>query len=97
MKSSFGFRIACDWARERFDVTPDLTALGKVIGGVAYPWRLWWSQRLMARIAPTGPVYQAGTLSGNPLAPWPRVLPRLACSPRSAHYCKTATLVSGLH
>jgi len=63
-----GFRIAYGGARERFDVTPDLTALGKVIGGglpvAAYGGR----KDLMSRIAPTGPVYQAGTLSGNPLA-----------------------------
>jgi glutamate-1-semialdehyde 2,1-aminomutase len=63
-----GFRIAPGGARERFGVTPDLTALGKVIGG-GLPVAAYGGKReLMARIAPSGPVYQAGTLSGNPLA-----------------------------
>ena len=63
-----GFRIAYGGARERFGVTPDLTALGKVIGG-GLPVAAYGGRReLMERIAPTGPVYQAGTLSGNPLA-----------------------------
>ena len=63
-----GFRIALGGAAERFDVTADLTTLGKVIGGglpvAAYGGRA----DLMEMIAPSGPVYQAGTLSGNPLA-----------------------------
>ena len=63
-----GFRVAYGGAQERFDVTPDLTCFGKVIGGGlpvgAYGGRL----DVMEQIAPTGPVYQAGTLSGNPLA-----------------------------
>jgi len=63
-----GFRIAPGGARERFGVTADLTTLGKVIGGglpvAAYGGR----KDLMERVAPSGPVYQAGTLSGNPLA-----------------------------
>jgi glutamate-1-semialdehyde 2,1-aminomutase len=63
-----GFRIAPGGARERFGITPDLTTLGKVIGGglpaAAYGGR----KEIMERIAPSGPVYQAGTLSGNPLA-----------------------------
>ncbi len=63
-----GFRIAPGGAPERFGVTPDLTTLGKVIGGglpvAAYGGRA----DLMERVAPAGPVYQAGTLSGNPLA-----------------------------
>jgi glutamate-1-semialdehyde 2,1-aminomutase len=63
-----GFRIAFGGARERFGVTPDLTALGKVIGGGLPVAAYGGSLELMARIAPTGPVYQAGTLSGNPLA-----------------------------
>ncbi|HYW31172.1 MAG TPA: glutamate-1-semialdehyde 2,1-aminomutase [Gemmatimonas sp.] len=63
-----GFRIAYGGARERFGVTPDLTALGKVIGGGLPVAAYGGSRELMARIAPTGPVYQAGTLSGNPLA-----------------------------
>jgi glutamate-1-semialdehyde 2,1-aminomutase len=63
-----GFRIAFGGARERFGVTPDLTTLGKVIGG-GLPVAAYGGRRdLMAMIAPSGPVYQAGTLSGNPLA-----------------------------
>jgi len=63
-----GFRVAFAGAQGRFGVLPDLTCLGKVVGGglpaAAYGGRA----DLMARLAPEGPVYQAGTLSGNPLA-----------------------------
>jgi glutamate-1-semialdehyde 2,1-aminomutase len=63
-----GFRVAPGGAQELFGITPDLTTLGKVIGGglpiAAYGGR----QEIMAHVAPSGPVYQAGTLSGNPLA-----------------------------
>jgi glutamate-1-semialdehyde 2,1-aminomutase len=63
-----GFRIAPGGAKERFGVAADLTTLGKVIGGglpvAAYGGR----RQIMERVAPSGPVYQAGTLSGNPLA-----------------------------
>ena len=63
-----GFRIAPAGARERFGVTADLTALGKVIGG-GLPMALYGGRReIMELVAPAGPVYQAGTLSGNPLA-----------------------------
>jgi glutamate-1-semialdehyde 2,1-aminomutase len=63
-----GFRIAYGGARERFGVTADLTTLGKVIGG-GLPVAAYGGRRdLMSMIAPSGPVYQAGTLSGNPLA-----------------------------
>jgi glutamate-1-semialdehyde 2,1-aminomutase len=63
-----GFRIAPGGARERFGVTADLNTLGKVIGG-GLPVALYGGRRdIMERIAPSGPVYQAGTLSGNPLA-----------------------------
>jgi glutamate-1-semialdehyde 2,1-aminomutase len=63
-----GFRIAYGGARERFGVTPDLTTLGKVIGG-GLPVAVYGGRReLMEQVAPTGTVYQAGTLSGNPLA-----------------------------
>ena len=63
-----GFRIAWGGARERFGVTADLTTLGKVIGG-GLPAAAYGGRRdLMEMIAPSGPVYQAGTLSGNPLA-----------------------------
>jgi glutamate-1-semialdehyde 2,1-aminomutase len=63
-----GFRVALGGAAELFDLTPDLTTLGKVIGG-GLPVAAYGGRReLMERVAPTGPVYQAGTLSGNPLA-----------------------------
>jgi glutamate-1-semialdehyde 2,1-aminomutase len=63
-----GFRVAPGGAQERFGVKPDLTTLGKVIGG-GLPVAAYGGRReLMERIAPAGPVYQAGTLSGNPLA-----------------------------
>ncbi|MDB4875650.1 MAG: glutamate-semialdehyde aminotransferase [Gemmatimonadetes bacterium] len=63
-----GFRIAYGGARERFGVTADLTTLGKVIGG-GLPVAVYGGRRdLMERVAPAGNVYQAGTLSGNPLA-----------------------------
>jgi glutamate-1-semialdehyde 2,1-aminomutase len=63
-----GFRIAYGGARERFGITADLTTLGKVIGG-GLPVAVYGGRRdLMENIAPTGSVYQAGTLSGNPLA-----------------------------
>jgi glutamate-1-semialdehyde 2,1-aminomutase len=63
-----GFRVAPGGAAERFGVTPDLTTLGKVIGG-GLPVAAYGGRRdLMERVAPSGPVYQAGTLSGNPLA-----------------------------
>ena len=61
-----GFRVAYGGARERFGVAPDLTTLGKVIGG-GLPVAAYGGRRdLMSRVAPAGNVYQAGTLSGNP-------------------------------
>ncbi len=63
-----GFRLALGGAQERFGIRPDLTTLGKIVGGglplAAYGGRA----DIMAKVAPTGPIYQAGTLSGNPLA-----------------------------
>ena len=79
-----GFRIAPAGARELFGVTADLTTLGKVIGGglpvAAYAGR----REIMERVAPVGPVYQAGTLSGNPLA-------------MAAGYATLTALTRGLH
>ena len=63
-----GFRIARGGAAERYGVTPDLTVLGKIIGGGLPVGAYGGRSDLMRRIAPEGPVYQAGTLSGNPLA-----------------------------
>ncbi|MEX0907242.1 MAG: glutamate-1-semialdehyde 2,1-aminomutase [Gemmatimonadota bacterium] len=63
-----GFRVAAGGAQELFDIRPDLTTLGKVIGG-GLPVGAYGGRRdLMQQVAPTGSVYQAGTLSGNPLA-----------------------------
>jgi glutamate-1-semialdehyde 2,1-aminomutase len=63
-----GFRVALGGAQARFGISPDLTTLGKVIGG-GLPVGAYGGRRdLMERIAPAGPIYQAGTLSGNPLA-----------------------------
>ncbi len=63
-----GFRIAYGGAQEKFGITPDLTTLGKVIGG-GLPVGAYGGRRdIMAMVAPAGPMYQAGTLSGNPLA-----------------------------
>jgi glutamate-1-semialdehyde 2,1-aminomutase len=63
-----GFRLARGGAQERFGVTPDLTCLGKIIGGGLPVGAYGGPREIMELIAPTGPVYQAGTLSGNPLA-----------------------------
>jgi glutamate-1-semialdehyde 2,1-aminomutase len=63
-----GFRIAYGGAQQKFGVTPDLTTLGKVIGG-GLPVGAYGGRRdIMSMVAPAGPMYQAGTLSGNPLA-----------------------------
>ncbi|MEM9293913.1 MAG: glutamate-1-semialdehyde 2,1-aminomutase [Acidobacteriota bacterium] len=63
-----GFRVARGGAQSLFGVVPDLTALGKVIGGGLPIAAYGGKAHLMAQIAPSGPVYQAGTLSGNPIA-----------------------------
>jgi glutamate-1-semialdehyde 2,1-aminomutase len=63
-----GFRVARGGAQERFGVRPDLTIMGKVIGGGLPAAAYGGPRQLMERIAPAGDVYQAGTLSGNPLA-----------------------------
>ncbi len=63
-----GFRVAAGGAQERFGVPADLTIMGKIIGGGLPAAAYGGSRALMERIAPAGDVYQAGTLSGNPLA-----------------------------
>jgi len=63
-----GFRVALGGAQAHYDVTPDLTCFGKIIGG-GMPVGAYGGRRdLMEQIAPSGPIYQAGTLSGNPVA-----------------------------
>jgi glutamate-1-semialdehyde 2,1-aminomutase len=63
-----GFRLALGGAQQRFGIRPDLTTLGKIVGGgmplAAYGGRA----DIMSKVAPVGPIYQAGTLSGNPMA-----------------------------
>jgi glutamate-1-semialdehyde 2,1-aminomutase len=63
-----GFRVALGGAQARFGIKPDLTTLGKVIGGGLPVGALGGRRDIMQKLAPLGPVYQAGTLSGNPVA-----------------------------
>jgi glutamate-1-semialdehyde 2,1-aminomutase len=63
-----GFRVALGGAQELYGVTPDLTTLGKIIGGGLPLGAFGGRADIMGKVAPAGPVYQAGTLSGNPLA-----------------------------
>jgi glutamate-1-semialdehyde 2,1-aminomutase len=63
-----GFRVAFGGAQERYGVIPDLTCLGKIIGGGLPVGAYGGRKDIMEKVAPLGPVYQAGTLSGNPLA-----------------------------
>jgi glutamate-1-semialdehyde 2,1-aminomutase len=63
-----GFRIAYGGAQEKFGITPDLTTMGKVIGGGLPVGAYGGKREIMSMVAPAGPMYQAGTLSGNPLA-----------------------------
>ncbi|HEV8693666.1 MAG TPA: glutamate-1-semialdehyde 2,1-aminomutase [Lysobacter sp.] len=63
-----GFRVALGGAQQLYDITPDLSTFGKIIGG-GMPVGAYGGRRdLMAQVAPSGPIYQAGTLSGNPVA-----------------------------
>jgi len=63
-----GFRVALGGAQAKYGITPDLTCLGKIVGG-GLPVGVYGGRReIMQKVAPLGPVYQAGTLSGNPLA-----------------------------
>ena len=93
-----GFRVAPGGARERFGVVPDLTTLGKVIGG-GLPVAAYGGRRdVMSRVAPAGPVYQAGTLSGNPLAMAAGLATLRALTPELHRRieARTARLVQGL-
>ena len=63
-----GFRVALGGAQQLFGITPDLTTMGKVIGGGLPVGAYGGKREIMQQIAPAGPIYQAGTLSGNPLA-----------------------------
>jgi glutamate-1-semialdehyde 2,1-aminomutase len=93
-----GFRIAPGGARDRFGGPADLTTLGKVIGG-GLPVAVYGGRRdIMERIAPSGPVYQAGTLSGNPLAMAAGIATLTALTPalHARIDKRTSTLVEGL-
>src|SRR5207237_10794057 len=93
-----GFRISPGGAKERFGVTADLTTLGKVIGG-GLPVAVYGGRRdIMERVAPSGPVYQAGTLSGNPLAMAAGVATLTALTPalHARIEKRTTALVEGL-
>jgi len=95
-----GFRVALGGAQERFGVTPDLTTLGKIIGGGMPVGAYGGKAEVMESISPTGPVYQAGTLSGNPvaMASGLAMLRKLkATNPYPALEEKTAKLVAGLN
>lgn len=63
-----GFRVALGGAQERYSITPDLTTLGKIIGAGMPVGAFGGKREIMSHISPLGPVYQAGTLSGNPVA-----------------------------
>ncbi|ADQ16323.1 glutamate-1-semialdehyde 2,1-aminomutase [Leadbetterella byssophila DSM 17132] len=63
-----GFRLALGGAQERFGITPDLTTMGKIIGGGMPVGAYGGKKEIMQMVAPSGPMYQAGTLSGNPIA-----------------------------
>ncbi|MCX8682395.1 glutamate-1-semialdehyde 2,1-aminomutase [Gilliamella sp. B2889] len=63
-----GFRVALGGAQEYYDLVPDLTCLGKIIGGGMPVGAFGGRAEIMQQLAPTGPIYQAGTLSGNPVA-----------------------------
>jgi glutamate-1-semialdehyde 2,1-aminomutase len=93
-----GFRVAYGGARECFGVTADLTALGKVIGG-GVPVAAYGGRRdVMQHVAPQGKVYQAGTLSGNPLAMAAGAATLAALTPalHDAITARTARLVDGM-
>jgi glutamate-1-semialdehyde 2,1-aminomutase len=63
-----GFRLAIGGAQERFGITPDLTTMGKIIGGGMPVGAYGGRKEIMEMVSPSGPMYQAGTLSGNPIA-----------------------------
>ena len=95
-----GFRVALGGAQARFGIRPDLTTLGKVIGGGLPVGAVGGRRDIMEKLAPLGPVYQAGTLSGNPVAVAAGLATLKARSQtrlsREASRATTQTLVDGL-
>ena len=94
-----GFRVALGGAQGYYGVTPDLTALGKIIGGGLPVGAFGGKRAIMEHIAPLGPVYQAGTLSGNPLAMAAGLTTLTAISAPGFHTAleaKTQSLMNGL-
>ena len=94
-----GFRLGMGGAQKYFGVTPDITCLGKIVGGGLPVGAFGGSKKIMNMVAPVGPMYQAGTLSGNPLA-MAAGLQTLTKLNKSANYKKlnklTENLVDGL-
>ena len=93
-----GFRVAVGGAQERFGITPDLSIFGKVVGGGLPLAAIGGSAAVMDHLAPLGPVYQAGTLSGNPLATAAGLaaLAQLDAAAYVTLEAKAARLVTGL-
>jgi len=85
-----GFRLARGGAQERFGITPDLSCFGKIIGGGLPVGAFGGRAEIMDYLAPLGPVYQAGTLSGNPLAMAAGIaaLEELGAKPESGNACE---------
>lgn len=93
-----GFRLARGGAQERFNITPDLSCFGKIIGGGLPVGAFGGRAEIMDCLAPLGPVYQAGTLSGNPLAMAAGIAALIALTPEVYRVLEAcgATLESGL-
>ena len=94
-----GFRVAKGGAQQHYKVVPDLTTLGKILGGGMPVGALGGERKIMESLAPTGPVYQAGTLSGNPIAMTAGLTTLKLLSERGFHDSlqrKTKTLVDGI-
>lgn len=94
-----GFRVALGGAQQRYGITPDLTTLGKIIGGGMPVGAFGGRREVMDHLAPNGPVYQAGTLSGNPIAMAAGLATLTALSAPGLHEqleASTKALVDGL-
>lgn len=95
-----GFRVSLGGAQEYYDLVPDLTCLGKIIGGGMPVGAFGGRAEIMQQLAPTGPIYQAGTLSGNPVAMaagYATLTKLMDVGIYSELEEKTASLVNGLY